>query len=119
MELLNLESFQSKIFDYKANKDWKFKGDRPTIIDFYADWCGPCKMLAPIFDKLSQEYEGQIDFYKVDTEDQQELASLFQVSSLPSILFIPLDSPPQMAQGALPEANLKEAIKEIFNISDQ
>lgn len=116
MELLTVESFKSKIFDYEANKDWDFKGERPTIIDFYADWCGPCKMLAPIFEKVSKEYEGKVDFFKIDTEDQPELASLFQVSSIPSILFIPADSQPQMAQGALPEANLKQAIEEIFKV---
>lgn len=114
MELLNVETFKSKVFDYTQGGEFKFSGERPAIIDFYADWCGPCKMLAPIFEKVAAEYDGKVDFFKIDTEAQPELASLFQVTSIPSILFIPQDDKPQMAQGALPEASLKQAIEDVL-----
>lgn len=114
MELLTVDSFKEKIFDFTAQKDWDFKGERPAVIDFYADWCGPCKMLAPIFEKVSGEYAGKVDFYKVDTEAQPELSALFQVASIPALLFIPQGEQPQMAQGALPEAALKQAIEDVL-----
>ena len=117
MELLTPESFKTKIFDYTNGGDWNFLGEHPAIIDFYADWCGPCKMLGPIFEKLSAEFEGKVNFYKIDTEAQQELAQLFQVSSIPSILFIPKGAEPQMAQGALPEHALREAINDVLKPS--
>ncbi len=117
MELLTPESFKKKIFDYTNGGDWNFLGEHPAIIDFYADWCGPCKMLGPIFEKLSAEFEGKVNFYKIDTEAQQELAQVFQVSSIPSILFIPKGAEPQMAQGALPEHALREAINDVLKPS--
>ncbi len=83
---LTKEDFAAKVFDYKNNKEWSFRGDRPAIIDFYADWCGPCKMLSPIFEKLSKKYENRIDFYKVDTDKEQDVASVLGVKSLPTIL---------------------------------
>ena len=89
VEHLTLESFKTKIFDFDKNTEWKFEGDKPAVIDFYADWCGPCKMVAPILDELSKEYEGKIDIYKVDTEKERELAGIFAVSythlTLPTI----------------------------------
>ena len=88
MEHLTKETFQEKVFNYEKNKDWKFEGELPCIIDFYADWCGPCKMVAPILDELSKEYDGKINIYKVDTEAEQELSSVFQIRSIPSMLFI-------------------------------
>ena len=115
-ELLTKEKFIETIFDYENEKDWKFKGNKPVVIDFYADWCGPCKMLGPIMEELSVEYSGKIDIYKVDTEQQQELAGAFGIRSIPSILFIPVDGQPQMAQGALPKDTLKKAFKDIFNV---
>jgi len=114
MEHLTKETFLEKVFNYEENKDWKYEGDLPCIIDFYADWCGPCKMVAPILEELSKEYEGKIHIYKVDTEDQQELAAAFGIRSIPSILFVPMDEQPQMAQGALPKATFKKAIEEVL-----
>ena len=114
MEHLTKETFIEKIFDYENEKEWKFKGDKPVIIDFYADWCGPCKMVAPILDELSNEYEGKVDIYKIDTEAQHELASAFGIKSIPSILFIPMDEQPQMAMGALPKNAFEETIKELL-----
>lgn len=109
---LTAEQFKADIFDYTASKEWKYKDDVPAIIDFYADWCGPCKMVAPILEELSKEYEGKVKIYKVDTEVEQELSSVFGIRSIPSMLFIPLgDKQPMMQAGALPKTSLKEIIE--------
>ena len=109
-EHLTKETFIEKVFDYENNKEWSFRGELPAVIDFYADWCGPCKMVAPIIEELSDEYEGTVNFYKIDTEEQQELAGAFGIQSIPSLLFIPKDGQPQMAAGALPKQTLQEVI---------
>jgi thioredoxin 1 len=114
MEHLTKATFQQKVFDYEKNKDWKFEGQLPAIIDFYADWCGPCRMVAPVLEDLSKEYQGKVDIYKVDTEAEQELASLFGIRSIPSLLFIPLEGKPQMAMGALPKESFVQAINDIL-----
>ena len=114
MEKLTKETFLEKVFNYEENKEWKYKGDLPCLIDFYADWCGPCKMVHPILVELSKEYEGKIKIYQIDTEVEQELAAAFGIRSIPSLLFCPADGQPQMAQGALPKASLKKAIEEIL-----
>lgn len=114
MEKLTKEAFLEKVFNYEKNKDWKFEGDLPCLIDFYADWCGPCKMVHPILVELSKEYEGKIRIYQIDTEAEQELAAAFGIRSIPSLLFCPSEGQPQMAQGALPKASLKKAIEEIL-----
>ncbi len=114
MEHLTKQTFIEKVFDYENNKDWKFAGSKPCLIDFYADWCGPCKMVAPILEELAEEYKGKIDIYKVDTEDQVELASVFGIRSIPSLLFVPMDAQPQMAMGALPKDTFRKAIDEIL-----
>ena len=114
MEHLTKETFIEKVFDFEKNQEWKFEGKLPCLIDFYADWCGPCKMVAPILEELSKEYEGKINIYKVDTEDQQELAAAFNIRSIPSMLFCPADGQPQMSQGALPKPSLKQAIDEVL-----
>ncbi len=114
LEHLTKETFISKVFDYEKNKDWKFAGELPCLIDFYADWCGPCKMVAPILEELAVEYKGKINIFKVDTEEQQELAGVFGIRSIPSILFCPADGAPQMAMGALPKDTFKKAIEDIL-----
>jgi len=112
---LTKADFLAKVMDFEKNpQTWVFKGDKPCIIDFYADWCGPCKMLSPIMEELSHEYAGKVDFYKVNTEQQQELAAAFGIQSIPSILFCPMGDKPQMAQGALPKETLKQAINELL-----
>ena len=113
MENLTTETFKEKVFDYIQNEEWSFKGTKPAIIDFYADWCEPCKTIAPIFEQLDAEYEG-VDFYKVNTEKQQELAATFGIRSIPSILFVPVEGQPQMAVGALPKEIFKKAIGEVL-----
>jgi len=116
MEHLSRETFKEKIFDFEKSKEWKFAGGLPAIIDFYADWCGPCKMIAPLFEELKAEYDGKIDIYKVNTEQEQELSSMFGISSIPSILFIPREGTPQMAVGALPKDALKAAIRDVLKV---
>lgn len=115
-ELLTQETFFEKVFDYSKNKEWKFEGDIPCIIDFYADWCGPCKMIAPILEQLSEEYKGKINIYKVDTEKEQELSAAFAIRSIPSMLFIPMKGQPEMAQGALPKPELERIIKAVLGV---
>jgi thioredoxin 1 len=114
LEHLTKQTFIDKVFNYEVNKEWKFEGTLPVIIDFYADWCGPCKMVAPILEELSLEYAGKINIYKIDTEAEQELAAAFNIRSIPSMLFIPLNGQPQMAVGALPKDALKNAISEVL-----
>jgi thioredoxin 1 len=114
LEHLTKQTFLDKIFNYEVNQEWKFEGELPAIIDFYADWCGPCKMVAPILEELSKEYEGKINIYKIDTEAEQELAAAFNIRSIPSMLFIPKEGQPQMAVGALPKDALKNAISEVL-----
>ena len=112
---LTKEDFLTKVANYETNpQEWVYLGEKPAIIDFYADWCGPCKMVSPILEELAGEYSEDIIIYKVDTEVEQELAAAFGIRSIPSILFIPMEGSPQMAQGALPKATLKEAINEVL-----
>lgn len=107
---LTAQKFKEEIFDYTTEKEWSYQGDKPAIIDFYADWCGPCKMVAPILEELSDE-NPDIVIYKVDTEVERELAAVFQIRSIPSILFIPMDKQPMMQAGALPKHVLEEVIQ--------
>ncbi len=111
---LNKQTFLEKVFNYEANKDWKFEGELPCIIDFYADWCQPCKQVAPILEELSDEFAGKINIYKVNTEAEQELAGAFGIRSIPSMLFCPAEGQPQMAVGALPKESLIQAINDVL-----
>ncbi|GBD86421.1 thioredoxin-1 [bacterium BMS3Abin03] len=110
-EQLTKETFLSKVFDYEQNKEWKYEGELPAVIDFWAPWCGPCKMVGPIIDELSEEYNGKVKFYKVNTDEEQELGAVFGIKSIPSLLFIPKEGQPKMAVGALPKETLKETIE--------
>lgn len=112
---LNKIDFLKKVANYEANpNEWKYLGDKPALIDFYADWCGPCKAVAPVLEELAKEYDGEIYIYKIDTEAELELSALFGIRSIPSLLFIPMNGTPQMAQGALPKNALKEAIDKVL-----
>ncbi len=112
---LTKADFLSKVVNYEKNPEkWEYLGDKPAIIDFYADWCGPCKMIAPILEELAAEYEDQIYIYKIDTEAEQELAAAFGIRSIPTLLFVPMGEAPQMAQGALPKDAFKQAINEVL-----
>ena len=109
---LNKELFIEKVWDYEKDKSFNYKGEKPAIIDFYADWCGPCKRIAPILNELQNEYGDKLVIYKIDTEQNRQLASLFQVRSIPALLFIPVSSQPQMAVGAQSKARFKQIIKD-------
>jgi len=112
---LSKSDFLTKVANYETTpNEWKYLGDKPAIVDFYASWCGPCKTIAPILEELAAEYGDQIYIYKVDTEEEQELAAAFGIRSIPTLLFIPMDGEPQMAQGAMPKASFKEAIEKVL-----
>ncbi len=111
---LTAKEFKEKVFDYEKNKEWKYEGELPAIIDFYADWCGPCKMIAPIIQDIAKDYSGKIIIYKVDTESERELASVFGISSIPTLLFVPRNGKPQAVMGALPRQSFDNAIKDIL-----
>lgn len=123
MEHLTLDSFKEKVCECGIGEsgntgEWKYKGEIPAVIDFYADWCGPCKMVAPVLEDLSKEYEGRVNIYKVNTEDQQQLAAMFGIRSIPSILFIPVDGQPSMAAGALPKKEFVKAFREVLGVEE-
>lgn len=109
---LTTADFKEKVFDYENEKEWKYKGSLPAIIDFYADWCGPCKMVAPVLEELAKEYEGKLIIYKVDTEAEMELSAVFGIQSIPTFLFIPQVGMPMMQPGAFPKKVFKEVIEE-------
>jgi len=112
---LTKADFLTKIVDYQTHPDeWIYLGDKPAIIDFYADWCAPCKILAPILEEMAAEYGDLIYIYKIDTEKEKELAALFGITAIPLLLFIPMNGEPQMARGALPKTSLKEAIDNVL-----
>ncbi len=113
---LDASKFKKEIFDYDNNKEWKYKGNKPAIIDFYADWCRPCKMIAPVLENLQKEYKGEIQIYKVNTQYERELASVFGISGIPALLFIPLDGEPTMSTGALPKTTLEKYIEQYLGV---
>jgi len=109
---LNQEEFLKKVVDFKSDSDeWKYLGDKPAIIDFYADWCSYCKKLAPVLEELAKEFEGQLVIYKVNTDNEREIASTFGIRALPTLLFIPMEGQPEIAQGAIPKDELKKYIE--------
>ena len=115
-EHLNKQTFLEKVFNYEQNKEWKFEGELPALVDFWAPWCGPCRMVGPVLEELSEEYKGKVNIYKVNTDEEQELGGVFGIRSIPSLLFIPKEGQPRMAVGALPKESLVEAIeKELLN----
>jgi len=116
VEHLTKETFLSKVFNYEKNKEWKFEGEKPCIIDFYADWCGPCKIVAPVLEELAKDYDGKLDIYKVNTEEEMELAAVFGIRSIPSFLFVPSEGQPQMAMGALPKETFVKAFKDVLSV---
>ena len=110
------ETFKKVVFNYDENKEWKFEGNKPAIIDFYADWCPPCRQLSPLVEEIAKEYSGRIDVYKVDTDKEKTLAQALGITNLPTLLFIPAKGEPQMTMGALPKDNLVKAINEILMV---
>ena len=116
LEFLTKETFKEKVFNWEENKEWKYEGSVPCLIDFYADWCGPCKMVAPVLEELQEEYGDRLKIYKIDTEQERELAGMFGIQSIPSLLFVPVEGQPQMAMGALPKATFEKAISDVLKV---
>lgn len=116
LEMLNTEDFKKKVFNYAQDTEWKYNGDLPCLVDFYADWCGPCKMIAPTLETLAKEYEGKLNVYKINTDHEPEVASAFGINSIPSLLFIPKEGQPQMAMGAMSKGALEKAFKDILKV---
>ncbi len=109
---LTTEGFKKEIFDYTSQKDWAYAGNLPAIVDFYADWCGPCKMVAPVLEELSKQYDGKLVIYKIDTEKEEEVSAVFGIQSIPTFLFIPVGADPMMQPGALPKHVFQRIIEE-------
>lgn len=109
---LTAEGFKENIFDYSKEESWNYKGQVPAIVDFYADWCGPCKAVAPVLEELSNEYDGRLNIYKIDTDKEAELSALFGIQSIPTLLFIPVDGNPMIQKGALPKKAFQQVIEE-------
>jgi len=115
-EKLDKETFKQKVYDWEKSKEWKYEGDLPAIIDFYADWCGPCKMVSPLLEELGSKYEGKMRIYKVNTDQEPELSGMFDIQSIPTLFFIPMDGEPRFAMGALPKKELERAISEVLKV---
>lgn len=113
---LTNEAFRKIIFNYDLNKEWKYEGTKPAIIDFYADWCGPCRQLSPLVDELAKEYEGKLVVYKVDTEKERILTQKMGITGLPTLLFIPEEGSPRISMGLLPKESLIKAINDFLLI---
>lgn len=116
---LDTTGFREKIFDYTTDQDWNYKGPLPAIVDFYADWCGPCKMIAPVLEELAEEYKDRLVIYKVDTEAEPELSGVFGIRSIPTFLFIPVGADPMMQAGAFPKHIFRQVIEEKLLIQEQ
>jgi thioredoxin len=113
---LTNESFKQLVFDYDKNKEWKYEGTKPAIIDFYATWCGPCRQLSPLVEEVAKEYSGKIIVYKVDTDQEKLLSESMGISGLPTLLFIPVKGKPQASMGLIPKETLVKAINDVLLI---
>jgi thioredoxin 1 len=118
LEHLTKETFLTKIFNYESDKTWNYKGEKPCVIDFYADWCGPCRIVSPILEELAEVFKDELDIYKVNTEEETELASVFGIRNIPSILFVPLNDNPRIAVGALPKEVFIKAFREVLGVEN-
>ena len=111
---LNKEEFLKKVLNFEASDEWKYLGDKPCVLDFYANWCGPCRMISPFLDELAEEFKGKIYIYKINTDQERELASMFGASSIPLLVFIPMNGQPQANRGALPKEEIRRAIETVL-----
>jgi len=114
---LNKDTFKEQVFNYETNKEWKYEGKTPAILDFYADWCGPCKMLAPVLNDIQNEYQGKVQVFKVNTDIEKELAGIFGIRSLPTIVFIPIEGQPQAVMGFRPKEDMEKIITEVLKVN--
>jgi thioredoxin len=117
LQRLTKQEFIEKVFDFEAHEDWRFAGARPCIVDFCADWQGPCRSVTPILEELSAAYDGKLDVYQVNTEEEPDVAAAFEIQSIPSLLFVPIEGMPQMAVGALPKEAFEHAIVDLLKVS--
>lgn len=115
-ERLNTAEFKEKVFDFEKSTEWKYAGEVPCIVDFYADWCGPCKMVAPLLEQVSKDYQGKLAVYKVNTDEEPDVAQAFGIQSIPSLLFVPKEGQPRMAVGALPRKEIDRVIGEVLAV---
>jgi thioredoxin len=113
---LTNDGFKKMIYNYDLNKEWKYEGNKPAIIDFYADWCGPCRQLSPIVEEIAKEYSGKIVVYRVDTDKEKDLAQSMGITGLPTLLFIPAEGTPRMSMGLIPKESLIKAINEVLKV---
>ena len=112
---LKKEDFINRVADYENKPgEFRFLGDKPALIDFYAEWCGPCKMLSPVLEELSDKFAGKVDVYKINVDEEEELASLFAIRSIPTLIFVTADGRMQRSQGAMGRVQLEEAINNIL-----
>jgi thioredoxin 1 len=116
---MNLADFKEKVFDFETEEEWKYKGSLPAIIDFYADWCGPCKAISPVLEELSRKYEGRLFIYKIDTDKEADLSSIFGIQSIPTLLFIPMHGSPMLQKGAVPKNALEEVIEDKLLVQEE
>lgn len=116
---LTAADFKQQVFDYENASEWQYQGTLPAIIDFYAEWCGPCKAVAPVLEELSDQYDGQLVIYKIDTDQEQELSALFGIQSIPTFLFIPMQGQPMLQRGALPKNAFQQVITEKLLVPKQ
>jgi len=114
VEHLTDAGFKAKVFNYVDNREWKYEGDIPAIVDFYADWCAPCRRVAPIIEELSKEYAGKIKVYKVNTDEEQMLTQSLGITNLPTILFVPKNGKPQATMGMMPKEDFEKLIKDVL-----
>ena len=115
-ESLTKETFTEKVFDYVNNREWKYEGSLPAIVDFWAAWCGPCRMISPVLEEISKVFEGKLNVYKVNVDEQSELAAVFGVQSIPTLLFIPMNDSPSLAAGAMPRAGLLKLVRDVLKV---
>lgn len=116
IEHLTKDSFKQKVFDYQNSRVYRFEGERPVVIDFYTNWCVPCKTIAPILEELQREYEGKVDIYKVDSDMEKELVKAFNVRSIPTLMFVPVEGQPQVGCGAVSKGELEHFFHQVFHI---
>lgn len=116
MEKLTTEKFKEQIWDFEKEKEWKYKGKLPCILDFYADWCAPCKFTTPILEELNEKYKDKIEVFSIDVDQESELSKLFNIRSIPTFLFIPINDKPEIAVGGLPKNVFENAIRDVLKI---